>query len=207
MVILDDEILMSVRQYLLDEGFEDDELKPAVLLKELFQSAREGSLSQRKGGSLAKCMKRDLLLGLDDPYDDRATASFEDMQTMEQDWRSGDEQKPSSMPLVVFVRTQSANSLFRSNSATNVLLNECNTDESTNLIVLGSGIDSTTLTLPRDSMHDGHQMESYGYKREGVPPGPMPRPYFGFAHQNRNASGQNDPEGSRRSAVVRPLDQ
>lgn len=196
MVILDDEILMAMRQTLLKQGFSSEEVKPSALLRHLLDSARDGILNNKRGGSIARCMKRDLVSGLDDPYDERATSSCADMTAWEEDWHKTLQEKP--VPLVLFIRTQSAQTLLKSKSAVDTLLKESNSEDSVNLIVLGRGIDSRTSTLPKESMHEsGQQLDNFNRDaQQSQVPGVAP--WFGFSQQNQNASGQNDPEGSRR---------
>lgn len=206
MVIVDDEVIMSVRQKLTSLGYENEDIKVSALLQALLRSARVGKVSKKMGGSIAKCMKRDLSLGLDDPYDDRANSSFEDMTIWEKDWHtnpseaSSSEQVDRPLPLVLFIRTQSAHTLLKSKSAVDTILKECNTDDSVNLVVLGSGIDSRTVTLPKDSAQDAGRYPDSSFSGPGPQPGQLPgaAPWFGFAQPNQGASGQHDPEGSRR---------
>ena len=211
MVIIDDETLMSVRKQLAELGYSNEDLKSAALVKALINSAQGGKLSTKVGGSIAKCMKRDLSLELDDPYDDRAKSSCEDMATWEENWHSTtpDSWKEKDLPLVLFVRTQSADFILKSKSAVDSILKECNSEESINLLVLGNGINSRTLTLPKDNKPTPNNMGGFTPNggsnyfntngMNGMPPsGQMKNPFFGLAQQNQNASGQNDPEGSRR---------
>lgn len=196
MVILDDDVLMSTRQKLLRQGYASEDVKPSALIRHLLESAREGVLNNRVGGSIAKCMKRDLSLGLDDPYDERAMSSCTDMSTWEEEWHKTPEEKP--VPLVLFIRTQSSQSLLKSKSAVDILQKECNSEESVNLVVLGRGINSHTSNLPKDNTQEGiRQLDAMN---RDAPPNQLPgaAPWFGFSQQNQNASGQNDPEGSRR---------
>lgn len=201
MVILDDTTLLSIRQKLLLQGYAEDEVKPAALIRSLFSMAREGQLLQGKG-SIAACMKRDLALGLDDPFDERATASCHDMGDWERQWTAPDAGNgdgkaagaatTEALPLVVFLRVEACTGLLKSKSIMELLLQECNSPESTNLIVLGKGINAKTTSVPADPQHEGQESnDSSGRALPGPPP-------FGFSPHNQNASGQNDPEGSRR---------
>ncbi|CAB9515951.1 Proteasome-activating nucleotidase [Seminavis robusta] len=204
MVILDDEVIKSVRQEVLDGGGTKEDVRTANLLRALLKSARAGALTGRVGGSIAVAMKRDIAAGLDDPYDDRATSSFEDMTAWEEKWHtlaeSTEEAEENNLPLVIFVRTDASQLLFKSKSAVNVLLDECNADDSVNLVVLGSGIDSAALALVQDNPHDAFGHMNGAVNRDGFngdhPPNAAP--WMSFAPSNQNASGQNDPEGSRR---------
>ena len=214
-MILDDETLLSVRKKLTDGGHANEDLKPATLVKALLQSARKGKFSNRVGGSIAKCMKRDLSLELDDPYDDRATSSCEDMVAWEKEWHSNtsDSWKGKDLPLVIFIRTQSAQTLLKSKAAVDYILKECTSDDSVSMLVLGSGIDSRTVALPKEKASPQQSnafITNDNFQPNGAPPGqgPMPAPFFGFAQQNQNASGRNDPEGSRRFNIflTRTLD-
>jgi SpoVK/Ycf46/Vps4 family AAA+-type ATPase len=202
-VILDDEALVTIRQQLLDKGIADDRLKPAALIRSLLSLARKDSKALGPpGASIAHCMKSDLDSGLDDPYDERATASCREMKEWENMFTSSqgepkaetDSSTSHELPLVIFVRVDSSKSLLKSKSAVETLLKECNMAESTNLIVLGKGIDSKTTSLPQEPQQNLQQESS------DMPQGLMTQsaPWFGFSPNNQNASGQNDPEGSRR---------
>ena len=212
MVILDDSILSTVRQKLLKHGFSEDDVRPGNLIQSLLSMAKEGQFLHQSSASISKCMKRDLQLGLDDPFDERATSSCHDMATWEEQEgtsdtvasSSGDTAK-KSLPLVIFVRAKSSNLLFRSKSAVETLLQECNSDESTNLVILGKGIDATTESLPKEPTgqdHDQQQQQSFEQQQSSLElpmrNTPGAAPWFGFSPHNQNASGQNDPEGSRR---------
>ena len=87
MLILDDQILNKVRQHMARNGFSDEAVKPASLLRSLLTMAKEGTLkSGKNAGSISSCMKRDLALGLDDPYNERAVVSCDDMSKWEEEW-------------------------------------------------------------------------------------------------------------------------
>jgi len=196
---LDDEILSSIRQQLINEGYSEEEVKPAFLIQSLLSLAQEGNLSNGigAGGSIAQCMQQDLRLGLDDPFDERATSSCQDMLDWENVQRenlattSSDDSRP--LPLVIFLRTESCKSLLKSKSAVELLLQECNSSEGINLLVLGRGVDAKTTALPQEPLQDlrDHSEMSPRNPQNGAP-------WFGFSPHNQNASGQNDPEGSRR---------
>eukprot|EP00526_Cylindrotheca_closterium_P028863 CAMPEP_0113610466 /NCGR_PEP_ID=MMETSP0017_2-20120614/5045_1 /TAXON_ID=2856 /ORGANISM="Cylindrotheca closterium" /LENGTH=1415 /DNA_ID=CAMNT_0000519363 /DNA_START=171 /DNA_END=4418 /DNA_ORIENTATION=+ /assembly_acc=CAM_ASM_000147 len=180
MLILDDQILNKVRQQMIRNGFSDDAVKPAVLLQSLLTMAKEGKLKTAKGmatGSISSCMKRDIGMGLDDPYDERAFTSLEDMRKWEEIWvqtegeeeaakvesegsvmegvdkeseECDDDDNSDPMPLLVFIRTGASNSLLKSKSAMELLIKECTSPDSIHLITLGKGIDASTTTLPRE---------------------------------------------------------
>jgi len=205
LVMLDDNILSSIRQQLLRNGYSEEDVKPASLIKSVLSLAREGSLLLSNGSSatISDCMRSDLLAGLDDPFDERASASCEEMAKWEQSWQSkGSEEsnigagKP--LPLVIFLRTEGSTSLLKSKSAVDVLLSECNSKDSINFLVLGKGIDASTDSLPVETeMHDARQREMPQQTMHSQAL-PGAAPWFGFTPHNQNASGQNDPEGSRR---------
>ena len=141
-------------------------------------------------------MKRDLQQGLDDPFDERAISSCDEMMEWEQcEWNEQGE----SLPLVVFLRTTSSPNLLKSKSAMEYLQHECTSLDSTHLIVLGKGIDVTTETLPPLESTELQQQQQQQQQLPHMEPmdGRSP-PWFGFSPQNQNASGQNDPEGSQR---------
>lgn len=198
LLILDDHVLNKVRHEMIQQGMSDEAIKPAVLLQSLLSLAKEGKLLPNKGaGSISACMKRDLALGLDDPYDERATISCADMETWEEEWLKDevDESKASKpLPLLVFIRTGTSTSLLKSKTAMELLIQECTSDDSIHLISLGKGVDATTSTLPKEMTHsEQHELTENPQRNM-----PGSAPWFGFSPQNQNASGQNDPEGSRR---------
>jgi hypothetical protein len=74
-----------------------------------------------------------------------------------------------------------------------LLIQECTSDDRIHLVTLRKGIDATTASLPNEAISDSHELQASPPRRvQG------PNPFFGFSTQNQNASGQNDPEGSRR---------
>jgi hypothetical protein len=202
MLILDDHAINSVRQQMSQHGLSDEELKPAALLQSLLTMARKGKLRPTKdAASISACMKRDLALGLDDPFDERATHSYNDMTKWEEEWHAslksetGELKSGEPLSLLIFIRTTSSNSLLKSKSAMELLIQECTSNESIHLITLGKGIDASTLSLPKEIIPQDTQE-----LMQGGPPqnNPGSAPWFGFSPHNQNASGQNDPEGSRR---------
>jgi len=217
MLILDDQVINSVRAKMLNHGVKDERLKPAALLRGLLNAARTGRIdaSGKSSGSISSCMERDLSMGLDDPFDERATSSLDDMKAWEENWTPedndaaadiADDESPFS--LLIFIRTTAAKSLLKSKSAMELLIQECTSEESIHLITLGKGIDSATEALPQD---DFHQDGGMGRLQDGMDSGMGggrapnsesqnngPPGMFGFSPQNQNASGRNDPEGSRR---------
>lgn len=197
MVILDDDIVQAIRQQLLREGYSEDEVKSAALIQSLLDLARQGKMRQSTGGAISKCMQRDLAFGLDDPFDERATASCQDMCEWEKEWDelACDERDANTeLPLVIFVRSESSSSLLKSKSVTELLLQECTSSESINLVILGKGIDAKTTSLPHEPVQEVHEapMDMTSRNLNSA------APWFGFSPHNQNASGQNDPEGSRR---------
>lgn len=201
MVIIDDEILSQVRQKLLHSGYPEQETKPTALIRSLLLLAKDGTLRAHSKGSIFKCMKKDLDTGLDDPYDERALSSCEEMAEWEAKIAT-DSIQPKPMPLVIFVRASSCNMLLKSKSAVEALVQECNSSDSTSLLVLGQGIDASSTTLPKEPVVQENTMNSNpmdGSSHElQMRNTPGAAPWFGFSPNNQNASGQNDPEGSRR---------
>lgn len=203
-MVLDDVVLAMVRQQLIQQGgYSEDDVKPAALLETLLSLAREGQLNSSNchPASLAQDMGADLSTGLmEDPYDEKAIHSCEEMAKWEEDWgKEGVNKFDKSMPLVIFLRTSSSNSLLKSKSAVEYLMQECTSAESTHFLILGKGIDSTTTSLPLEPVPETPMPPSFDSQNMGMG---MPQegaaPWFGFSQQNQNASGQNDPEGSRR---------
>jgi hypothetical protein len=211
MLILDDHVLNRVRQQMIHHGgLADEDLKPAALLRSLLMMAREGRLNAKKGvGSISTCMKRDLSQGLDDPYDERAAISCDEMRKWEEEWeQSFNNAAPETgkpLPLIIFVRTSSSTSLLKSKSVMELLIQECSATDGIHLITLGKGIDATTATLPKELVSEEHHEMPENQARNM----PGSAPWFGFSPQNQNASGQNDPEGSRRFNIflARTVDQ
>ena len=212
MLILDDHVINKVRHQMASCGLSDEAMKPAALIQSLLSLATHGKLrAGENAGSISACMKRDLLLGLDDPYDERATISCDDMALWETEWRKGlqDESSPKlksgkPLPLIVFIRTNTSTNLLKSKSAMELLIHECASNDSIHLVTLGKGIDATTSSLPKEVFQDSQELgENSPREIEGS------APWFGFSNQNQNASGQNDPEGSRRFNIflARTVDQ
>jgi len=158
---------------------------------------------------------------------------------------SSDENKPP-LSLVLFLRTDTCTNLLKSKSAVDRLARECVNDESIHLLMLGKGIDATTVTLPSpsngsddsgDNGNSGRMQLQRSRPQHGsmnrndapsfpnglLPPGSQQQfqqgnnPFTGLSHSpppnqndhpqmqsqqltqnNINASGENDPEGSRR---------
>lgn len=198
MVILDDAVLSTIRQGLLRNGHSEEDVKPAILIQSLLAVARQGKLTGTSSGLISKCMQKDLNQGLDDPYDERAISSCSDMVTWEENSKTTEEQsKEEELPLVIFLRPQASTSLLKSKSVVEVLMQECalhSKSEGINLVVLGKGIDAKTATLPQEPSQEMPDMPQELQPRNLA----GAAPWFGFAPQNQNASGQNDPEGSRR---------
>jgi SpoVK/Ycf46/Vps4 family AAA+-type ATPase len=193
MVILDDDTLLSIRKQLLGDGFSEEEIKPTYLLRALFSLMTNAKT--KPCGLISTCMQRDLDTGLDDPYDERATSSCQEMEVWEKTWfeKDGKTKTDAVSPLVVFLRVDSCKNLLKSKSANEIILQECNSKESINMVVLGKGIDVKTTTLPQELTHD---FESQDMSQSST--NNAAAPWFGFSPHNQNASGQNDPVGSRR---------
>jgi hypothetical protein len=195
---------------MLRNGHSEASVKPAVLIQSLLAMARQGKLKGCTGGSISKCMERDLGVGLDDPYDERAAASCQEMSTWEQKWlaleneeeknngASAKSAKEEALPLVIFLRPQASTSLLKSKSVVEVLMQECNLQSKSdgiNLVILGKGIDSKTDRLPQEPAQEAREMPPQDLQAQNLAGA---APWFGFSPHNQNASGQNDPEGSRR---------
>jgi len=219
MLILDDGVINKVRHHMTAYGLSDDAIKPAALIHSLLTMAKQGKLkADMDAGSISACMKRDLLLGLDDPYDDRASISCDEMILWEDEWKhsnNSDEKKTTTttssdegkaLPLLIFIRTNTSTNLLKSKSAMELLIQESTSNDSIHLVALGRGIDATTASLPKDSyMEPPKQLQDQS--SQNMQGGNSP--WFGFSPQNQNASGQNDPEGSRRFNIflIRTIDQ
>ncbi len=206
MLILDDHVINKVRQQMASSGLSDGAMKPASLIRSLLALANDGKLAEgENSGSISSCMKRDLLLGLDDPYDERAVMSCDDMSSWEKEWRKDlrtggnneDDSKTTSsdskpLPLLIFIRTNTSTNLLKSKSAMELLIHECASNDSIHLVTLGEGIDATTSSLPQE------ETEELEYRNDNPKEMGGSKPFFGFSNQHQNASGQNDPEGSQR---------
>ena len=203
LVILDDNILSSIRQQLLRNGSSEEEVKPAALIKSILSLARNGALELAGSATISGCMRADRAAGLDDPFDERASASSEQMAKWEQSWQQAESTKETKdsaqkqLPVVIFLRTEGSKSLLKSKSAVDILLSECNSQDGINLLVLGKGMDATTSSLPIAAERTDRQREmpQQAMHSQALPGA---APWFGFTPHNQNASGQNDPEGSRR---------
>jgi len=204
MVVLDDNILSSIRQQLLRIGYTEEDVKPASLIQSVLTLAREGALRPTGGASISNCMRSDLSAGLDDPFDERASSSCEEMAKWEESGLSVDAKKADTdgkeLPLVIFLRTEASKSLLKSKSAVDALLSECNSKDSINFLILGKGIDATTDTLPAETESQVQQRDMSPHHQQPMHSQTLPgaAPWFGFTPHNQNASGRNDPEGSRR---------
>jgi len=269
LALIDDVALSSVRETLLSNaalGMSADspELKAANLLGHLIRLANDGKIrvSQMENqnhiiktcGRISSRMERDMALGLDDPHDELAVESLRLMREDEKSWFEGlsDESEGESkvskhrndkpLPLVLFVRADSSMSLLKSKSAVERLAKECMGEDSIHLLMLGKGVDATTVSLPQRNVPSRQSVSSQAsavhlnsqpnaknispfLPRGSVPfsqqfrPNPENNPFTnfsnmppgmmipglmgsssktGFAQQNINASGINDPEGSRR---------
>ena len=196
LVFLDDEVLSSVRQYLLDHNVPEQDLKPALLIQSLLKLAKEGKLEGTSGGSISRCMNQDIRLGLDDPFDERASDSCTNMHDWELEMHQAANDTP--LPLVVFVRASSSSFLLKSKIAVEALLHESNSADGINLIVLGKGIDSKTEQIPDEPAVRDNQVLDKMSQEYGMRNNPGAAPWFDFSPNNQNASGQHDPEGSRR---------
>eukprot|EP00554_Chaetoceros_debilis_P003467 CAMPEP_0194090000 /NCGR_PEP_ID=MMETSP0149-20130528/37003_1 /TAXON_ID=122233 /ORGANISM="Chaetoceros debilis, Strain MM31A-1" /LENGTH=1651 /DNA_ID=CAMNT_0038774107 /DNA_START=343 /DNA_END=5298 /DNA_ORIENTATION=- len=280
LVLLDDVGLEGVRQNVVNDPRLEDldldeyssELRNVSLLNHLIRLANEGKLSRSVvkvgfAGRISSRMERDIALGLDDPYDELAVESMKLMRTDERSWLESTPRRNSResqtelganapLPLILFLRTNTASSILKSKSTVDRLARECVSDESIHLLMMGRGIDATTVNLPsagtqplsiskrravqpppsimgpsppqlhqqNESVNDRINMNMNGNSNpfmpkpnahnpfagmSSIPPpgmmpfntppqGSQPTGPFGFNNQNVNASGVNDPEGSRR---------
>jgi hypothetical protein len=188
-------------------------------------------------GKLSDRMERDMDFDLDDCNDDLAVESLRLMKEDEQYWfesneAGGDCQNKKPLPLVLFLRSDSSPAILRSNTAVETLAHECVKKDSIHLLVLGGkGIDAATTSLPDEvtvgiangRMHNHQQGQGKAFSMmSNFPPG---SPEFNaqiensqhpgqflpgsFNVNNINASGVNDPEGSRRFNIflARTVDQ
>ena len=195
-VAIDDDVLDNVRQQLLKQGYTDDDVKTSALVRSLIALGRQGALGNKGSASIASCMKADMAAGLDDPFDERASTSCEEMVKWENEWTKDNTTERSSTPLVIFLRSEQSKSLLKSKAAVDALTTEANAGKGRNLLVIGRGVDAGTTSLPQDlSVPEPHEMQQQNAQSQGMPGS---APWFGFTNHNQNASGQNDPEGSRR---------
>lgn len=263
LVLLDDTGFEGVRQALvnhphLDLDEKSVELRSVNLLNHLIRLANEGKFHNKTSGKISSRMERDIALGLDDPFDELAVESMKLMRNEEKLWmeewmpreHSKDSTTDKRFPLVLFLRVNAASNLLKSKSFVDRLARECVSDESTHVLVMGKGIDATTVSLPH-KLSVGEDGSSSSRKRRAMPsppsligglndfssskndlqtpsetsvpfnpfagmsnipppgignmpmnmnsqPGFQPGNPFSFNQQNINASGINDPEGSRR---------
>jgi hypothetical protein len=188
-------------------------------------------------GRLSNRMERDLELDLDDCNDDLAVESLRLMKEDEQYWfesneAGSDSENKKPLPLVLFLRSDSSPAILRSNTAVETLAHECVKKDGIHLLVLGGkGIDASTTSLPDEitvgtangRMHNHQPGQGKAFSMmSNFPPG---SPEFNaqmensqkagqftpgaFNVNNINASGVNDPEGSRRFNIflARTVDQ
>jgi hypothetical protein len=177
-------------------------------------------------GKVSDRMERDMELDLDDCNDDLAVESLRLMKEDETYWFENNDVKKEvdngrPLSLVLFLRSDSSPTILRSKSAVETLAHECVKKDGINLLVLGGkGIDASTTTLPDESlvgiannrMHKQHAHRGKAFSMmSNFPPGSaefnaqMENSRNGgqfapgaFHANNINASGVNDPEGSRR---------
>jgi SpoVK/Ycf46/Vps4 family AAA+-type ATPase len=216
-VVLDDSVLDAVRRHLLQCGCSESDCKPAALVRSLLSLSRKG-ISEWSNGTIGSTishfMKSDLSEGMDDPFDERATSSFEEMLK----WESARQNENGTylcaveyndVPLVIFLRTRQSKALLKSKSAVDAVMSEFNVSDSRSFLVLGHGIDATTTNLPQETeaqVQSRSNEQSSPQQSQGIHGA---APWFGFTPHNQNASGQNDPAGSRRFNIflARTVDQ
>jgi ATPase family AAA domain-containing protein 1 len=249
LVLLDDIGLEGVRQTLVQHeslGFNPNssELRNVSLIGHLIRLANEGKFHPSFIGKISSRMERDIALGLDDPHDQLAIESMKFMRSDEKTWteilHSESAKTRAPLPLVLFIRTDSSPNLLKSKSAVDYLARECLNEGSIHMLMLGKGIDATTVSLPSSRSSKTHfhrpkavqppssmmtsqsnnspfspffpnnqtpQLNPFAGMSNVPPSGTMPfhsppgslnNGLFGFNQQNINASGVNDPEGSRR---------
>lgn len=261
MVLLDDVTLEGVKQALINNpslGFQEssNELRYVNLINHLIRLANKGKLKNGMSGKISDRMERDIALGLDDPFDNHAVESLKMMRDDEKSWMEEiPKNDDSPLPLVLFLRTDASHNLLKSKSFVDRIARECVNEDSIHMLVLGKGIDATTVKLPFEStssltsvntqrpsimsprnngpnnmflppnnnmapnmpsmpnLPNMQQPQNHNpfASMSNVPPGAMPnmgmnmngqngqsQNAFGFSQQNINASGVNDPEGSRR---------
>lgn len=178
-------------------------------------------------GRISDRMERDMKLGLDDPNDDLAVESLRLMKEDERTWYESDgidDKETSPLPLVLFVRSDSSSSILKSKSAVECLAHECVNKEGIHLLMLGGkGIDASTTVLPdrnqvgasngrmkRQQANHNQQGKPFSFMSNFPPGSPefsaqmqnnqkgQPFNPGSFSANNINASGANDPDGSRR---------
>jgi hypothetical protein len=274
LVLLDDVGLQSVQEALVENkelklDYNSKDVSYGSLVNSLIRLANEGKLPRVmgsgswKGGRISNRMERDIALGLDDPNDELAIESMKLMKSDEEMWMStihddddnnhnanGSESYENPLPLVLFLRTDASPNLLKSKSTVDRLARECVNEDSIHLLMLGRGIDATTVQLPTSRSSGGggssnsnaiaknsrkpamqpppsimglppnmnhpffpppgsqHQQHNPFAGMSSMPPPGVPGNFmapnndngnpFGFTQQNINASGVNDPEGSRR---------
>jgi SpoVK/Ycf46/Vps4 family AAA+-type ATPase len=215
-VVLDDSVLDTVRLQLLRSGFSESDCKPAALIRSLFSLSKNG-MSKWSNGTIGSTvsyfMKSDLREGMDDPFDERATSSLEEMLKWESAWQNEHGSnlcalEYNDIPLVIFLRTRQSKALLKSKSAVDAIMSECNASDSRSFLILGNGIDATTTSVPQETESHAQSPsneQSLQQQSHGMPAAP----WFGFTPHNQNASGQNDPAGSRRFNIflARTVDQ
>ena len=216
LLYLDDSVLDAVRLHLRRSGCSESDCKPAALIRSLLSLAKQG-MSPPNGtvmSNISNLMRSDLIGGIDDPFDERATSSFEEMVKWETSSQKGNETSVhflecGEVPLVIFLRTRQSKALLKSKSAVDILFSEYNSSDSRSFLILGNGIDATTTVLPQETeshVQSQTNEQSSQQQFQGIHGA---APWFGFTPHNQNASGQNDPAGSRRFNIflARTVDQ
>jgi len=146
-----------------------------------------------------------------------------------------DDKETSPLPLVLFVRSDCSSSILKSKSAVECLAHECVNKEGIHLLMLGGkGIDASTTVLPDRKNQAGTTTNGSRLKRQQAIPNQQGKPFSfmsnfppgspefsaqmqnnqqgqpgSFSANNVNASGVNDPDGSKRFNIflARTVDQ
>lgn len=163
----------------------------------------------------------DELLADADPAEEEEEAAAENNDAEEAEPAA----QPKPLPLMIFLRTTTSSSLLKSRSAVDLIARESVHPDSIHLICLGRGVDATTDDLSElpgnevgaairrmtPQVTDQPQAQQQPQLPQNFNPfagmsqappgnslGHMGNGPGGFNEQNANASGINDPEGSRR---------
>ena len=157
-----------------------EELRNGSLIGHLCRLASDGKFGQNaecRYGRISDRMARDMELGLDDDNDDLAVESLRLMREDERSWfepieaaepeqttredggedektveESSEDGEAGTLPLVLFLRSDSSPSLLRSKSSVESLARQTLSDDGIHLLMVGgNGVDASSSSLPSEA--------------------------------------------------------
>jgi SpoVK/Ycf46/Vps4 family AAA+-type ATPase len=154
-------------------------------------------------------MEKDMSV-IDDPNDELAIESINLAKQSESECNNTTYSKSkSALPLIIFVRTDNTSSILKSKSAIERLVEMSRDAESIHMLILGRNPPPARQLTPQSPSatpqtnpfflpsQNAHMMGNNSPDGSKMSPFSNPSNPFSFG-PNNNASGQNDPEGSRR---------